>query len=139
MDETKEFDITPVQYKALRAIKQTPGIPKSYLADAVALDRSTIGELVRRLEIRGLVTRTTATGDKRVKKLRLTRAGEILLAAAEPSVRRAKTRVLAPLSKTDKQLFTKMLLQLVEKNNKFSRAPLKIALPSAPQSPPSRR
>ncbi len=126
MDETKEFDITPVQYKALRAIKQTPDIPKSHLADAVALDRSTIGELVRRLETRGLITRTTAAGDKRIKKLRLSRAGEALLAAAEPSVRRAKDRVLAPLSKTDKQLFKKMLLQLVEKNNKFSRAPLKI-------------
>jgi MarR family transcriptional regulator, lower aerobic nicotinate degradation pathway regulator len=125
MDETKEFDLTPVQYKALRAIKQTPGIPKSYLADAVALDRSTIGELVLRLESRGLVTRTTAAGDKRIKKLRLTRAGGALLAAAEPSVRRAKNRILAPLSKTEKQLFTKMLLQLVEKNNKFSRAPLK--------------
>jgi DNA-binding MarR family transcriptional regulator len=137
MDETREFDITPVQYKALRAIKQTPGIPKSYLADAVALDRSTIGELVRRLESRGLVTRTTAAGDKRVKKLRLSGDGEALLAAAEPSVKRAKNRVLAPLSKTDKQLFTKMLLQLVEKNNKFSRAPLK-AMPSSPRSLPPR-
>ena len=126
MDETKEFDITPVQYKALRAIKKTPGIPKSYLADAVALDRSTIGELVRRLESRGLVTRTTAAGDKRIKKLRLSARGEALLRAAEPCVKRAKDRILAPLSKTDKQLFKKMLLQLVEKNNKFSRAPLKI-------------
>jgi len=126
MDETKEFDITAVQYKALRAIKQTPGIAKSYLADAVAQDRSTIGELVRRLESRGLVTRTTAAGDKRIKELRLSAAGEALLKAAEPRVRRAKNRILAPLSKAEKQLFTKMLLQLVEKNNKFSRAPLKL-------------
>jgi DNA-binding MarR family transcriptional regulator len=126
MDETKEFDITPVQYKALRAIKKTPGIAKSYLADAVAQDRSTIGELVRRLESRGLVTRTTAAGDKRIKMLRLTPVGEALLKRAEPRVKRAKDRILAPLSKTDKKLFTKMLLQLLEKNNKFSRAPLKI-------------
>jgi DNA-binding MarR family transcriptional regulator len=126
MEETKEFDITPVQYKALIAIKKTPGISKSYLADAVGLDRSTIGELVRRLESRGLVTRTTAAGDKRIKKLRLSPVGKALLTRAEPRVKRAKDRILAPLSKADKHVFTKMLLQLVEKNNKFSRAPLKI-------------
>jgi MarR family transcriptional regulator, lower aerobic nicotinate degradation pathway regulator len=127
MDETKQFDITPVQYKALRAIHETPDIPKSYLADAIALDRSTIGELVLRLESRGLVTRTTAAGDKRVKKLRLTRSGEALLSKAEPIVKRAKDRILAPLSKADRQRFKEMLVQLVEENNEFSRAPLKKA------------
>jgi DNA-binding MarR family transcriptional regulator len=135
MDETKKLDITAVQYKALRAIKKTPGIPKSYLADALALDRSTIGELVRRLESRGLVTRTTAQGDKRIKKLRLSPVGEALLAKAEPCVRRAKTRILAPLSKADKQLFLQMLVQLVEENNKYSRAPLKVESMAAYREP----
>ena len=41
MDETKGFDVTPVQYSAILAIRLNPGIDQTALCNIVAIDRAT--------------------------------------------------------------------------------------------------
>jgi len=50
MAETKRFNITPVQYSAILAIEHHPGIDQTALCNIIAYDRSTIGDVVTRLE-----------------------------------------------------------------------------------------
>ena len=53
--QAEGLDITPVQYAALRAIDAHPGLDQATLAGAIAYDRATIGGVIERLEIKGLV------------------------------------------------------------------------------------
>ena len=47
MEETRSFGITPVQYSALIAVANHPGIDQTALCNLIAFDRSTIGDVVR--------------------------------------------------------------------------------------------
>jgi DNA-binding MarR family transcriptional regulator len=127
LEECAEFDLTPVQYAALFAINDTPGIDATRLSSVLAFDRSTLGNVLDRLENKKLVARSTTPDDKRVKVLRLTPKGQQVLATVEPLVVRAQQRILAPLSEADQKKFVTILEQLVELNNTSSRAPLRLA------------
>lgn len=128
MEETAAFDITPVQYAALVAVRHHPGIDVTRLSNLIAFDRSTLGNVVERLEVKGWVERRSGTEDRRTKRLALTAAGRKLIAAAEPAVERAQERMLAPLPPAERRHFVRLLEQFVSINNDHSRAPLRDVL-----------
>lgn len=123
MEECAELDLTPVQYAALVAVREHPGIDATRLSSLIAFDRSTLGNVLERLEARKLVQRYASPDDKRVKLLRLSPAGAAMLARARAPVARAQQRVLAPLNPADRERFVALLEQLVEMNNEVSRVP----------------
>ena len=129
MDECAAHDLTPVQYAALIAIKDYPGIDATRLAGQIAFDRPTVGGVLERLEAKGLVARRPAEADRRVKLLRLTDAGAKLLERAEGAVDKAQARILAPLLARERAQLMALLTKLVDLANGESRAPRKAALP----------
>jgi DNA-binding MarR family transcriptional regulator len=127
LEECAPADLTPVQYAALIAIQDNPGIDATRLSALVAFDRSTLGNVLERMEAKQLIQRVGSKADKRVKVLLLSPAGERLLKEAGPLVLRAQERILAPLAPEDRDVFMRMLAQLVELNNDASRVPLRAA------------
>jgi MarR family transcriptional regulator, lower aerobic nicotinate degradation pathway regulator len=123
LQETEGHAITPVQYAALQTVADQPGIDQRTLAGAIAFDTSTIASVIDRLEARGLLSRSTSPDDKRVRLLTLTAAGDTALAAVAPGMLRTQERVLAPLPKSQRAEFLRMLRTLVDTNNAHSRAP----------------
>lgn len=123
LQELGELGITPVQYAALQTVANRPGIDQRTLARAIALDTSTTGGVVDRLESRGCLERRTSPEDRRSRLLVLTEAGEMLLAEAVPAMLRAQDLILAPLSARQRTEFMKLLHLLVDTNNEHSRAP----------------
>src|ERR1700757_2096335 len=97
VEECRDFDLTPVQYAALIAIHTHPGIDATRLSAVIAFDRSTLGNVIERLETKKLIERKPSPDDKRVKLLYLTKAGAALLRDITPSVERAQARMLQPL------------------------------------------
>src|ERR1700730_12043135 len=79
MEETAEFDLTPVQYATLIAVQLHRDLDVARLTELIALDRSTLGLVVARLEAKKWLERRPARSDKRSKCLRITRAGRNLL------------------------------------------------------------
>ncbi len=126
IEECAAFDITPVQYAALVAIRENPGIDATRLSALVAFDRSTLGNVLERLEVKGVVRRRAGKEDRRVKALALTQVGQELLTAVEPAVERAQARILSPLAPADQATLMALLGQLVELNNESSRVPLRL-------------
>jgi len=126
MDEAKEYEITPVQYSALLAIDIHPGIDQTALCNIIAFDRSTIGEVVSRLERKNLIKRTTGASDRRTKSLYITPAGRKLIEDIEPAVQSTQRRILQPLTMSERATLMRMLKKLVHLNNEHSRAPLRI-------------
>jgi MarR family transcriptional regulator, lower aerobic nicotinate degradation pathway regulator len=125
MEECRTFDLTPVQYAALVAIRTHPGIDATRLSAVIAFDRSTLGSVIERLEAKKFVERKPAPEDRRVKLLYLTRSGTLTLREIMPSVERAQARMLQPLKPADRKTLLALLEQLVDLNNEASRVPLR--------------
>jgi DNA-binding MarR family transcriptional regulator len=125
VEECKAYDLTPVQYAALVAIHTHPGIDATRLSAVIAFDRSTLGNVIERLESKAFIARRPAREDKRVKLLYLTKAGAATLREIVPSVERAQARMLQPLKTADRKILLALMTQLVDLNNEASRVPLR--------------
>ena len=125
VEECSAFDLTPVQYAALVAIHTHPGIDATRLSAVIAFDRSTLGNVIERLESKALIERKPSREDKRVKLLYLTKSGGGVLRDIMPSVDRAQLRMLQPLKPADRKTLLALLTQLVDLNNEASRVPLR--------------
>jgi DNA-binding MarR family transcriptional regulator len=125
MEECRAYDLTPVQFAALVAIHTHPAIDATRLSAVIAFDRSTLGNVIERLETKEFIERKPSAEDKRVKLLYLTKAGAALLRDIMASVDRAQARMLQPLKPADRKTLLALLTQLVDLNNEASRVPLR--------------
>jgi DNA-binding MarR family transcriptional regulator len=123
LQETSPTGVTPVQYAALQAVANTPGIDQRTLARTIGFDTSTTAGVIDRLEARGLLLRNASPDDRRVRLLTLTDKGHELLESVVPAMLRAQARMLEPLPKRERAEFMRMLRELVQANNELSRAP----------------
>ncbi len=113
MEEAKSFNITPVQYAALVAIAQNPGIDATRISHLISFDRATIGNVLERLEKKGLLTRTSHTRDKRTKQTFLTAKGRQTIRAINRTTPRIAERILHRLDVKDRRTLTRLLSQLL--------------------------
>ena len=123
LQEAGESGVTPVQYAALQVVGNQPGIDQRTLARTIALDTSTTGGVIDRLEARGWLERRTSPEDRRARQLFLTSEGVQALADTIPAMLRAQEQILAPLTARQRTEFMRLLMILVTQNNDFSRAP----------------
>lgn len=113
MEETADFDVTPVQFAILNALLDGPGEDQVTLARKVAFDAATFGSVIGRLEARGWVRREADTADRRRKLLWVTPPG---IAAAQKMKRlvvRVQQRILQPLDDADREQLIALLDRLV--------------------------
>lgn len=105
------FEITPVQFAALDALKANPGIDQASLASLIATDRATIGGVVDRLVAKDLITRITSNRDRRARELHLSSEGVRVHAALVPVAEAAHCEIVRGLGKSEQD----MLLHLLRK------------------------
>jgi MarR family transcriptional regulator, lower aerobic nicotinate degradation pathway regulator len=112
-EAAREFDITHPQYIILLGLALHPGVDQNGLAEAVDLDRWTTGDVVSRLERRGLLTREVDSADRRVRRLHLTPAGAALVQAMEGAGAQVHERLLAPLDAAERGELMRLLRKLL--------------------------
>jgi MarR family transcriptional regulator, temperature-dependent positive regulator of motility len=86
--------LTGPQFAVMTAVHSYPRIDQGSLAASVALDRSTMADVCRRLEDRALIRRDTAPADGRRKLLTLTSQGESVLEEVTRRVGRLNLRLM---------------------------------------------
>lgn len=123
LQEAGETGVTPVQYAALQVVGNQPAIDQRTLARTIALDTSTTGGVIDRLEARGWLERRTSPEDRRARQLFLTPAGMQGLVDTVPAMLRAQEQILAPLTARQRSEFMRLLMVIVTQNNDLSRAP----------------
>ncbi|MCR6643121.1 MAG: MarR family transcriptional regulator [Terricaulis sp.] len=67
------------QFAVLAAVAQRPGLSQSELTSETGIDRSTLAEMLARMQKRGWITRAAHALDQRAQTVRLTEAGELML------------------------------------------------------------
>jgi DNA-binding MarR family transcriptional regulator len=107
------FDLTPVQYAALEAIYENPGIDQARVAEMIGYDRATIGGVIERLEKKDWIRRLVSEQDRRARELSLTAKGKKIRMALEPIVQDLQKDILKPLSKADRESFINLARQVV--------------------------
>ncbi len=107
------FDLTPVQYAALEAIYENPGIDQARVAEMIGYDRATIGGVIERLETKGWVKRVGSTTDRRSRELSLTAKGNKIYLVLQPIVHDLQAAILYPLSAVEQERFVELARQVV--------------------------
>ncbi|MDE5451904.1 MarR family transcriptional regulator [Bradyrhizobium sp. CSA112] len=121
------FDLTPVQYAALSAVRTNPGIDQVTLAGLIAYDRTTITGVVDRLVHKGLLVRHASSRDRRARELQITEAGKRTLRGITPAVEAAQRLMLRGLTEKEGAELMRLLRKATAAGNALSRAPLRDA------------
>ncbi|MGN6579588.1 MAG: MarR family winged helix-turn-helix transcriptional regulator [Bordetella sp.] len=124
-ESCKDFAITPVQYGLLTTLSERPNLDQTSLCAEVGVDRTTMADVLRRLEERGLVKRSNSPADGRLKIANITPRGRKVMKDMYGSMREAQVRLLSPLNPKDQATFVRLLMQLAEGNNQYGRTSLK--------------
>ena len=131
--ELRDWDVSPVQYAAMAAIRARPGMDQRTLVNNIAIDRSTVGSLLKGLEKRRLISRVTPEENQRIKQLYILPAGSQLLDSTRGQIQRVQDQILAPLTTKERRVFLQYLARVVHINNKLSRVPLRATESGADQ------
>ena len=125
LDECRPWDLTPLQFAVLAELNRHGPDDQVGLGGALALDRTTISVVVKKLEQRGLVERTVSEKDRRSKPVSITEDGAHLIRDVLPAAETAQDRMLAPLTAAERAQFMRLLGKVATGNNSESRAPLR--------------
>jgi MarR family transcriptional regulator, lower aerobic nicotinate degradation pathway regulator len=107
-------DLTAVQYAALVAIGAHPSIDATRLSEIIFFDRSTIGDVLDRLEGKGWILRESTPNDRRLKLLELSPAGREVLQRVEPGIHRVQERLLAGLTSAEGKTLIRLLAKMAD-------------------------
>lgn len=112
---------TPQEYAAVAVLDDFPGIDQRRLAALMGLDRTNVGQLIDRLEAKGLVKRVVSGTDRRARELRLTPHGKAVRRRLRPEVVKAQAQVLSPLAPAEQDIFIDLLIRVVKANETNAR------------------
>src|SRR4051794_5132548 len=104
---TADVNLSAPHIKLLRKLLTTGDLTMGGVADHLACDPSLATVAVDRLELRGLVVRVTDAADRRVRRVRLSPAGETLVQGVW-----ARMAEATPLARLDNQQLAGLLQSL---------------------------
>jgi DNA-binding MarR family transcriptional regulator len=106
-------ELTPLQYAVLTALELEPDIDQRTLGERIALDKSTVGDIVNRMYGRGLIARHTHPQDSRRNLLSLTETGQSVLHQAAPGVERIGEEIFVALTPEERDELLRLMNKLV--------------------------
>ena len=111
--QVKDSNLTPRQLAVLIAVARSEGPNQTELVERTGIDRSTLSDVVRRLQGRRLLQRRRTKEDARAFSVRLTDEGRRALRKVEPIARRIDERVLAALTNQQRRQLVAALQKIV--------------------------
>ena len=77
-------ELTPRQFAVLYTVANNEGLSQTGLVERTGIDRSTLADIVRRMQRKGLLQRRRTKEDARAYAVKLTEEGQRVLRAAGP-------------------------------------------------------
>lgn len=121
----KDGDLTPRQLAVLVTVAHNEGLSQTGLVDRTGIDRSTLADIVRRMQRKGLLQRRRTKEDARAYAVKLTDEGRKVLRTAEPLSRKVDERILEALPTRQREQFIDELLSIVDALQKLSASAAK--------------
>jgi MarR family transcriptional regulator, temperature-dependent positive regulator of motility len=114
-----ETYLTTPQFAVLAALRFSPEIDQVRLSQLLAIDRSTIADMVGRLADRGIVQRRRDSNDGRRNLLSLTASGRAIHDRTAPEVVEVGQRLVAPLCESDRENLMRCLTCIIAAYDPF--------------------
>ena len=111
--EEAGYDLTPVQFATMQALKSNPGIEQAQVAALIAYDRATISGVIDRLEQKGYVSRIVSARDRRAREVSLTETGLRIVGEVYPLVDRLQKDILDGLTRAERKQFLDLARKVV--------------------------
>jgi DNA-binding MarR family transcriptional regulator len=127
-EECKTYNMTPVQFGVLTALSLNPWLDQTAIGMELGLDRTTTADVLKRLEEKNLIMRRMNPADRRSRQSMITEDGYLAMKSLHEGMMTAQSRLMAPLSERNQEVFVKLLTTLVDGNNEYSRAPTRSSL-----------
>lgn len=105
-------EISAPQFGTLLLIEANPGISQSAVAEALRFDRSTLVQIIDRLEKRGVVVREVSANDRRSHALRLTDKGTDLLRVLKRETERHEKDIARALTAAERDELIRLLIKV---------------------------
>jgi DNA-binding MarR family transcriptional regulator len=118
--EMKVDGLTPRQLAVLVTVAQNEGLSQTGLVDRTGIDRSTLADIVRRMQRKGLLQRRRTKEDARAYAVKLTDEGRKALRMAEPLARKVDDRILDALPDRQRDQFINGLMAIVDQLQKLA-------------------
>lgn len=112
--EMKVGGLTPRQLAVLMTVAQNEGLSQTGLVDRTGIDRSTLADIVRRMQRKGLLQRRRTREDARAYAVKLTDEGRRVLRIAEPVGKKVDERILEALPGKHREQFVDDLQAIVD-------------------------
>jgi DNA-binding MarR family transcriptional regulator len=112
--------LTPRQLAVLVTVSNNEGLSQTGLVDRTGIDRSTLADIVRRMQRKGLLQRRRTKEDARAYAVKLTEEGRRILRTAEPLAKRVDDRILDALPGKQRDQFIDGLQAIVDTLQKLS-------------------
>jgi MarR family transcriptional regulator, lower aerobic nicotinate degradation pathway regulator len=106
--------LTLRQFAVLFAVDQHDGVSQTTLVTSTGIDRSTLADMIVRMQGKDLLARKRTEEDHRANSVRITSAGRKALKAAMPSALRSDTQVLEALPARMRPDFLKALMLIAQ-------------------------
>ncbi len=135
----KNAGLTLRQFSVLAALSGNEGVSQSDLVSATGIDRSTLADMVARMERAGLIKRTASKTDARAKSVSLMSKGRKSLEKAQPAVAAADALLFKALPKVKQDALLSGLSQLVADAEKVEEKPAPVAKPVVVKKAPAKK
>lgn len=120
-DEEVSHTVTSPQFATLNALHREPGgLDQRTLGRRVSLDRSTMAEVVSRLQARGLISTARDARDGRRKTVTLTPRGVSVLQHLIPRTHAMTRRLVSALDKRQQTELLRLLMAIVSTNERLA-------------------
>jgi DNA-binding MarR family transcriptional regulator len=108
-----DLGITARQFIVLAAIDGLDQPSQTALCAVSGIDRSTLADIVRRLEMRGLIHRQRTKTDARMYAVSVTEEGRSILKRAAPIARDVEEEILAGFGDAERETFKAFLARIM--------------------------
>ncbi|MCH9765527.1 MAG: MarR family winged helix-turn-helix transcriptional regulator [Alphaproteobacteria bacterium] len=111
----RDHALTPRQFAVLTAAQSRDEPSQATLVADTGIDRSTLADIVGRLEAKGLLDRKRTNHDARAYAISVTEKGERTLADLTPRLADIERKILSPIPPDQQADFVKNLQAIVRK------------------------
>ena len=111
--EVEDRHLAPIQFAALELISHNPNLSQREIAHHIGSTPTVLVKPLEKLEKRALISRIRSADDRRRSRIRITSAGEALLADVRARIRTVEEKLTAKLSEEERQTLLGLLHKMM--------------------------
>lgn len=117
-ERLREFDLTVLMYTSLTVLAARPGLSNAQLARRSFMSPQGMNQALNLLSDRGLIERTPAADNRRVRQIALTDTGRQVVDKCTARVETYEQQLLASLDPAERSQLNNLLHNLVNENRR---------------------